>query len=227
MIPTKTELGEFLRTQRLKRKLTQSEVAKLAGMSQNHYSNLETGLFKSLKKQNHVNGLSRTLRCKPRQLIKFFEPEPLNKLGKLIWKQQIKLGLIRQEFFQRTGINPSNFYQSRTGISWDISYHLLKLLIKANLEVTALINYVGRKTEHSTKNALGRLIRKRRKELGLSQFQLAKKAGISRAYLSKIELGEYPLNTKKSDYLIARFAQILELDYSRLQAARPPIRSRG
>ena len=34
---------------------------------------------------------------------------------------------------------------------------------------------------------IAKLIRKRRKELGLSQEELAKKAGISRATLSKIE----------------------------------------
>lgn len=225
MNPCKTNPGKFIRTRRLKKRLTQSEGAILAGINQEHWSALETGKVRFLKKQDDVDGLARTLDCSPRKLIMLFEPEPSTRLGKLIWKLQIKLGITREEFIRRSGMDRRTFFQIMN-INKGISYSTLKSLLRVGLEIVTLTKYLYGK-EKPAKNRLGRLIRQGRKEQGLSLKNFARKVGISHAYLSKIELGEDPLNTGQSNDLIARFAQVLRLDQSEIEAARPPMKTRG
>lgn len=225
MTPSKTVSGEFLRTRRLKLELTQAETARISGMSQEYYSKLETGLRKTIEKQEDVEGISLALQCKPSKLIKLFQPKPLTKLGMLVWKLQIELGITREEFIRRSGMGRRTFFQIMN-IDKGISYSTLESLLRVGLEIATLIKYLYGK-EKPTKNRLGRLIRQGRKEQGLSLKDFAKKAGISHAYLSKIELGEDPLNTEQSNDLIARFAQLLLLDQSEIEAVRPPMKTRG
>ena len=68
-------------------------------------------------------------------------------------------------------------------------------------------------------NGLGELVRARRRELLLSQSDLAKELGVSKAYVSLIELGALHLN--QSDYLLERLAEILKLDVVMLKSLRP------
>jgi transcriptional regulator with XRE-family HTH domain len=59
---------------------------------------------------------------------------------------------------------------------------------------------------------LGRRVRKRRKELGLTQEKLAEKAGMHRTYISKIENGRQNIASRN----LMRLAAALDLDASDL-----------
>ena len=58
----------------------------------------------------------------------------------------------------------------------------------------------------------GNAVRKRRKELGLSQEDFADKAGIHRTYVSSIELGKVQVSIR----IAAQLADALELPLSEL-----------
>jgi len=58
----------------------------------------------------------------------------------------------------------------------------------------------------------GNAVRKRRKELGLSQEDFADKAGIHRTYVSSIELGKVQVSIR----IAAQLAEALELPLSEL-----------
>ena len=63
--------------------------------------------------------------------------------------------------------------------------------------------------------SLGQLIRRRRRELGIPQYRLAKLIGVSGAYLSRIEHGIHPWPEKH----IAKIAHTLMLPVASLAAA--------
>ena len=56
--------------------------------------------------------------------------------------------------------------------------------------------------------ALGQALRKRREQHGLSQFQLAEKAGITQSYYSAIENGQHRISYAKLLYIL----EVLGLD---------------
>lgn len=66
---------------------------------------------------------------------------------------------------------------------------------------------------------LGRLIRSRREELGLSCAELGRKMEISRAAISKIELGGTRLS--QNGVPLGRLAKALKIDIARIEALRP------
>lgn len=66
--------------------------------------------------------------------------------------------------------------------------------------------------EHEFLKALGEVVRKRRLALGLSQEELAGRAGVHRTYLSDIERGARNITVT----VLARIADALEVKVSRL-----------
>jgi len=67
-------------------------------------------------------------------------------------------------------------------------------------------------------NNLGRKIRTQRKKLGMNGSKLARRLGVSRQYVSLIELGQSPLCHSP---IIRQLARVLKLDTSVLTSARP------
>lgn len=219
MKPSQTALGEFLRNRRIELGLKQSEVAELLGMSQANYGYIERGEYKT----NRLDDFARTLECDRWQLIELLELEPEDALNKLIWEKQKELGFTLRQFAKKFGINYSTLYKLKMTDGQGISYYLMNLLLKVpGFGVATLTNFVTRR-ELPPKGALGILIRGRRKKLGISQPELAKKVGMKRQYLSRIELGICLLNSDKSDIYIDRFAKILKMSRRKIQKAREAI----
>lgn len=228
MTPSKTELGNFMRTRRLEIGLRQVEVAKLSGICQDGYSKLEIGKRRSLSPKN-LKKLAEALQCEPLQIQSLIpkKPEPKTELGRLIRARRERLKLTQMAFSEKTGIGISVIGPLERDKTRGLSHHQIKLLAKAlDLEPSALMNYVyvgkaGRKTK-ATGSKLGQLIRTRRNELELSQSQLAQKLQISRQFMSQIELGLCPLNKNGSSVMVEQLAQALKLDLAKLQAAVAP-----
>ena len=66
---------------------------------------------------------------------------------------------------------------------------------------------------------LGGMIRSRRKKLAMNGSQLAKKLGVSRQFVSQVELGLCLLTS--SNQMVKQLAKVLKLDANKLRIARP------
>lgn len=62
----------------------------------------------------------------------------------------------------------------------------------------------------------GAALRERRRELGLTQMELARKSGLSRSYISEVECGKESISLERAE----RLAQALECHLADLLSAR-------
>ena len=221
MVPTRTKLGKFIRARRLKLGLSQVEAAKLGGISKGEWSELETGKRLNINARC-IAGFSMALRCEPSRLEalapKRRRPEPKNELGKFIRARREKLGLTEAEFSRKLKVGSSRVYKLEL-CSRYISFQSVSRLAGAlQLRPQVLLKFTN-KNAKAAGNGLGKHIRARRTELLFSQSNLAEKLGVSKAYVSLIELGAQYLST--SDHMIERLAEILKLDVATLKSLRP------
>lgn len=222
MTPSKTKLGSFIRARRLKLDLRQISLAKQAGVGQTLVSVIEVGTKKHLNNQQ-LERFAKALQCDPEELRKRMPvkhtAKPTTELGKLIRSRRKELGLTLADFAKRMGITLQRARRLEIRKSPRIRYGLIKLLASTlNLDLSAFAQFVGT-TRKQTTSKLGQLVRTRRKELGMSIRELAKKLHVSYQFVSQIELGQCSLS--KSDDMIKRLAQVLKLDVNKLKAVRP------
>jgi len=224
-MPSKTKLGKFLRARRLELELRQIDIVKLADIRQTYYSALETGKIQS-PRQKCLKGLSRALRCEISQLKALIREQrkPETELGRLIFDRREQLELRQKKFADRFKMGLTTIGELERGVNRGISYRLVKPLANAlGLKPSALNKYVTR-WEKPNNSRLGRLVRARRKKLGLSLAQVGNKIEATRQFMSQIELGQCPLS--ENGVLIKRLAEALKLDVSKLQAVRPKRKKR-
>lgn len=161
MTTSKTELGNFIRTCRLKLDLRQASLAKRVGLKQNVLSNLEIGTKKYLK-DYHLQKLAKALRCDPEELRKRMPKkhgvEPTTELGKLIRSRREELGLTLGDLAKKMHITLQQAWKMEIH-NPRIRHTTGKLLARAlNLDPSALAAFVGSK-QKPTVSELGRLIR--------------------------------------------------------------------
>lgn len=221
MTPSKTELGKFLRARRLELGLSQVQVAKLTGMCHSNYSQLEVGKHQPVFNANpkRFENLAEALNVEPQDLIVLVtRAEPKTERGKFIRNRREELGLSLGDLAERMGRSLNSVRSLELSKSQGLSYGLLIPLSKAlELEPSVLSAFVGG-LEKTTNGSLGKLIRERRKESGYSISQLAEKLGVTRQYLSCVELGQVHLS--QNDARIRQIAEVLELDAAELLALR-------
>ena len=224
MKPCTTKLARFIRSRRLSLGLSQRAFAEKLGVSQSFISELEMGKQRSFRFER-LTTWAKILGCSREELVKRMPkkptPVPLPELGRLIRSRRKKLGLSMADFAKRLGVD---LKQAR---SWErrrptpsLRRNSAILLAKAlELEPSAFFKFVGFVKKETT-SKLGSVVRERRKELGLSQVELAKRLGVSRQVVSQIELGKCCLSLE-GGRMIERLAGALGLDVEVLQAVRP------
>jgi len=222
MTPCKTELGSFIRTRRLELDLRQVPLAKKCGFPQSFVSQLEIGGRKYLNEQQ-LKKLSKALRTDPEELRKrmLVKPgsQPRTELGRLIRSRREELGLSLSAFAKKLKMTVKQAKRLEMRRNPSIDYKLMKPLANAlGLEISSLTRFT-RTVLKPCKSELGRLVRTRRLELGMSANELAEKLDVSKSLVSLIELGR--LGLSKDDGRIAQLAQALELDIDKLEALRP------
>lgn len=222
MTPSKSELGSYIRSRRLKLELRQFTLAKKCGFAQNFISQLEIGISKYLK-DRHLERLAKALQCDIEELRKRMpvksDLQPKTELGKLIRSRREELGVSLSALAKKLRITPQQAKNLELRKSPTIRYELVQPLASAlDLEPTTLAKFAGT-TRKQSKSELGQLIRTRRKELGISTGALAKKLDVSPQFVNQIEFGKCPLSENHD--MIARLAKILELDVNELEAVRP------
>ena len=202
MVSSGSELGKFIRVRRIKLGLTQVGAAKPGGISQGEWSGMETGKRRRLSAK-YIAVFSEVLQCEPSQL-EALNPEKKQaelktELGKFIRARREKLGLTEAEFARKLKVGSSRVYKLEL-CSRYISFQSVSRLAGAlQLQPQVLLKFTN-KNAKAAGNGLGELVRARRRELLLSQSDLAKELGVSKAYVSLIELGALHLN--QSDYLL-------------------------
>ena len=222
MVSSGSELGKFIRVRRIKLGLTQVGAAKPGGISQGEWSGMETGKRRRLSAK-YIAVFSEVLQCEPSQL-EALNPEKKQaelktELGKFIRARREELGLTKTDLARELKVNSSYVNQLELHERYIIYQTARRLVIVLRLEPQALLKFITNQNAKAAGSGLGKLIRTRRRELLLSQSDLAKELGVSKAYVSLIELGALHLN--QSDYLLERLAEILKLDVVMLKSLRP------
>lgn len=212
MVPSRTRLGGFLRKRRLGLKLSQAQVAARLGVSQSLYSTLEVGL-KKRPDQAQIKNLTSVLKCSQREirsrtLKKERERLPRTKLGKLIRKRRLIVGISKFELSKRLGRKLT----AASGIEKKkyILVSEIKIWAKAlECHISLLEPFALRGKRKKCKSARGAFIRTQRDKCNLSLGETAKIIGVSRQLLSCLEIGR--IKTIKK---MCQLAQLLNFDQS-------------
>ncbi len=219
MRPSRTKLGRFLRTRRLKLGLRQVEVAECSGLFQTHYSSLEIGKYKNLKPEQ-VKKLAEALQCDSTEIqavipVKAVK-EPTTELGKLIRARREELRMSIETFARRMKVKTDIATRLEIRKAPSISSKFIPALAKALVfEADLLLRFAYRRAESKTE--VGKCIRDYRIKSGLPNAEIALKLGVSRNLLNGIELGTFPLSNRMAEEL----ARILKCDANELKRLRP------
>ncbi|MFH0905283.1 MAG: helix-turn-helix domain-containing protein [bacterium] len=218
MTPSPWPLGQFIRTRRIALGLRQAQVAKSAGIGQSTWSTLEVRC--QYLSEVFVEPVARALQCSRDQLLMFtrgYQQESRTELGRLIRARRCELKLSIAELAARWGVSKSVAANFDRGGSATLPCALLPMLAKAlGLDAYRLFPFAAHyPLERSS--GLGRLISFERLAQGLTGWDLAKRAKITRQYLGLIELGEIGL-VQANNPSLGRLAEALGLDISRLKA---------
>src|SRR3989344_8691529 len=171
MTPSRTKFGSFIRTRRLALDIRQVQLAKKAGLVQTMVSLIEVGRRKHLN-DRQLERLAKALQCDTEELRKRMPvkhiAQPTTKLGKLIRSRREELSLSLSAFAKKMKMTLERAEYLEVRKSPSIRYRLVKPLATVlDLDPSVLSKFAG-KTQKETVSELGRLIRSRRKELGMS-----------------------------------------------------------
>lgn len=215
MTRSRSPLGLAIRSKRIKLGMSQDRLGQLFGLSQGAISNIELGRGptyltpENLEKIASVLGynldfIKTLLPVKPSRPI--FRPN--TKLGRLISSRLKLLNLSDEEFAKLMGLNIqiARTFVRKSGLHYRYIVPLSKAL---DIKPEILLKFVV-KNESQPKDRLGREVRKRRKELLMSQDILAGRIGVTKQFISAIERGEETL--ERSETLINRIADELNLN---------------
>ena len=217
MCPCTTELGQFIRDRRLALGLRQVQLADLVGVQFSVISGLEIGTRRFLN-EAQVLRFASALQCDPEEIRKRMPEkgkQPTTELGKLVQARRIELGLTRAQLARKMKRHHTTIYELELGDGVP-PYKLLPSLATALQLPHATFAKFLMKPSDGSMLKLGELIRTRRKELGLSQGDLARELGVSLQAVHAIEKGVVGLG--KSPQTIAKLEQILKLEEGTLAA---------
>ncbi len=228
MVPSASKLGNFIRTRRLARGLSQRAFARLLGStwSQARVSGLELGRMQRLR-EPHLGRVALILHVRPARLKRLMPPPPLllpplTPLAKLIRSRREALKMSRKELARRAGID-----DTRVGLierlNRSVTYGMAARLSKALHLKPSVLGPFTTPSASPPGSALGALIQRRRKELGLSALALARRIGVGQPHVLAIEKGAINLLSRRMDGQLARLARALGLDIAELEAVRPAI----
>ena len=218
---TRSKSGKFVRACRVRLKLTQSLLARRAGLEQNFISLIEVGRYKYIKRKQQEQ-LARALKCDFGELCKLlpvrYVAQPTVELGRLIRHRREELGFSLVVFAHKMKMTVQQAKHLELRKNPTIRYNLIgPLAVQLRLELSVLSKFAGR-TQRETVSKLGKVIRLRRRDLAMSIDALAKKLKVTRQFVDQIELGQCCLSA--DNRRIAQLATILKLDVKELEAVR-------
>lgn len=191
-------------------------------------SQLEVGNRRNLKEPQLLR-LAEVLQCDPEELRSRLPvkstPQPRTEVSRLIRAQREKLGLTMEAFASQMGMTVEQAMELETQERASIPFAMVKPLMKVlALDSSVWMSFVGSRRLKESKSALGQLVRNRRKELGMTQQELADCLKVKCQSISLIELGKISLTF--STARIKQLAEVLKTDVGILQGVREARRIR-
>lgn len=222
MAPSKTELGKFIRERRLKIGFTQQTLAKRIRIKQNILSAIEVGTREYIK-EKLLKRLAEALNCDCADLSRLTpvkkSAQPKTERGKFIRSRREELGLTYSVFARRMKKSLAQAKHAELNKNPAMQYSTAKVMARAlRIDLSVLSKFMTKEFKQ-TANKLGQLIRTRRKALGMSSGELARKTGTKPQMINQIEHGQCPLC--ESGKLIKRLTKALKLKRGVLEAVLP------
>jgi transcriptional regulator with XRE-family HTH domain len=217
MTPSKTELGKFIRRQRLALGLSQTELSALVGLKQTSISQLEIGKSRFLKEELLVK-LSFALKCDSeelRSLIPKMPPvtTPRTELAKLIVNRRTELGLSQSQLRKKLGFSRDVVRLETKAIR--LNYATAeKLAALLELDISVFLPFLNLWKKKTT-NKFGELVRRKRLMLGITLRQLSNMVGVSYQYLSFLETGKYVVSA--DSLIIEKLSEALDISLEELK----------
>ncbi len=222
MVPSITRLGKFIRRIRLKKKISQVDLALRSDNSQQFVSKLEN------RRLHHINEaklarVATVLECSPDELRKRLPKAKLKKLkskfGKFIRARRLFLGLSYEEFAARLSMKLPEARAIENDGRKSVGIQRVEILAKAlELEIKDLMIFVDEKV---TSDPLGNLIRSKRQEKFMRLEDLALAIGVKKQFMFQIESGICSL--VKSPEHVSKLCEVLSInavEFEALQSKR-------
>ena len=213
----KTKLALFIRQRRKELGLTQMELALRLNMSQNNISRIESG-ENPYPRKIKIKQIAHALDCKVEELLHMIPQnsshKPKTRLGRLIQARREELDMTQSGLATRLNKSTSYVRWVERGKKSYITPDLIDSWAEAlELSTSPFKPFVRKPVSRykPSKSALGAYIRSKREEREMTQEQLGKKIGVTRAAISLIELGE-TINFSQNRTAIFRLMNALKLN---------------
>ncbi len=224
MEPARGNLGTFVRIRRLKLNLSQRSLATRLGWEQAKVSHIERGRHPRLSK-DEAAALARVFAIRPERLLRLNPPPlpllpPRTPLARFIRARREALGLSRMELARlarTTNIYLGTLEQTTRYLKYSLMLRLAKAL---GLDPSKLAPFAA-PSAAPPPSPMGRLIHRRRKQLGLSLREVARRVGVAKPAILAIERGRVSLRQARSQQRIRRLARVLRLNPAELEQLRP------
>jgi transcriptional regulator with XRE-family HTH domain len=235
----KTDLGKFILESRQKARLSIRDLSERAGMPDYAINSLQSGRNKGTKlTEEAINSLSEALGCEAEKLEekigiyssigKFRERKkmPRTKLGKLLYEKRKNLRLtVSKVSKDLIKCKPQYYERIESGKVGNISSEMADKFSEVfGIKRKTLCRYVRPKKDSRlmpSESEFGKLIRKKRNEIGVSQQELADRMGFSRAYISLMEIGE--ADSQHRPETITKFTEALSIDEDSLRLLKDEV----
>jgi len=222
MTSCKTELGMFVRAQRLGKGWSQVRLASEAGVSQRVISAIETG-DRPCAKVLLLGNLARVLGCEPDKLRKLVPDElalPSTERGRFIRARRTELDLSLEDLAFKMSVSLQDVRKLEMGarnLSGNVRCipHLAHAL---EVPIDQLLPFF-RGFSITPVGELGKLVQLRRAQLGMTRVALAGTLRLSRVIVEQIEDESITLIYRNPQ--LERLASALALDPDELKRARP------
>ncbi len=218
---SRTKLGRFIRERRLALKLSQNDISvPECGLIQEVISLFEVGR-RSLLSSEQLISLSVVLECDMEELRKLMKKnrvlKPITKLSKIIFARRNELKLTLEQFAEKLDVSVSEARHLEVRAYKRLKHSKLQLIATAlKLKPSVLSEFLAPEKKKA-RTELGKLLRSRRKELGLSLEMVADKTGITKQGINKIELGRCMMESIETMKLLAN---ALNFEISELEAVK-------
>lgn len=207
---------------RLELGLNQTQVAERTLLKQVIVSGIETGKRVYITEVESVK-LARVLGYDTDELWKLapkrVAPTPTTKRGKLIRARRLELGISLEVFARKMRMSPDSAEALELTKGNYLNYGLIRKLSRVlKLHMSVLCQFAPR-AQRKSRTALGDFLRKRRKELVISNEEMSKMMGVTIQYMNRIEAGHARLS--QNGKRILQLAHILDVEVSVLEELRP------
>jgi transcriptional regulator with XRE-family HTH domain len=212
-----TPFGTFIRKRRIELKLSQKTVGQnipRSGRPHIFISELEIGTKKQIT-LDQAKALAKVLKLDIEAICKFgvihIPPQPTQDVRKIIQDRREELGMSRKELAQQLGISVDAARTMELAQKPTIAHQQARKLARVlQMDVSSFVPFLVRSSQKASSSKLGTYIRKAREARVWSMLTLAEQVGVSRQWISLVELGKWSVS--KDNPTLQKIIAVLELE---------------